>query len=270
MLFRSIFLISLALSAAAVLLADLGLWLALPVFLGFFLALSLAALVFLWAVCKAVDLETPQETDSKFYRRVMYLYIEALMNLVLVRLKASGLEKTPKEGRFLLVCNHLFLADPGILLHCFKKSQVSFITKWENYDMPFVGKFMHKTLCQPIDRENDRQALKTILKCIRLIQEDQVSIGVFPEGYTSKDGKLHPFRPGVFKIAQKTGIPIVICTIQGTREIFKNLRRLKTTPVALHLVEVIQPEDYAGKTTVEISDMVYEKMLADLGESFRS
>ena len=34
-------------------------------------------------------------------------------------------------------------------------------------------------------------------------------------------------------------------------------------------VEVIPPDAYQGMTTVELSDMVYEKMIADLGESFR-
>ena len=128
---------------------------------------------------------------------------------------------------------------------------------------------MHKILCQPIDRDNDRQALKVILKCIQLIKEDQVSVGVFPEGYTSKDGLLHPFRPGVFKIAQKTNVPIVVCTIQNTRQIFKNLKKLRHTDVELHLVDIIQPEAYQSMTTVELSSLVYEKMIADLGECFR-
>ncbi len=269
LLFRS-------LAAAAGVLAALAsagtgsLWTFLWVFTLADAAAILLALLFLILFCSRVDLDAPQsEEDDPLYRKVMYLYIRALMDLVLVRLRTEGLEKTPKEGRFLLVCNHLFLADPGILLHCFRRSQVAFVTKQENYRLPIINAFMHKTLCQPIDRENDRSALKTILKCIQLIKEDKVSVAVFPEGYTSKDGKLHPFRPGVFKIAQRTQVPIAVCTIQGTRKIFKNLGRLKTTPVALHLVKVIAPDEYTGKSTAEISDMVYETMIGDLGETFR-
>lgn len=238
-------------------------------FAGCWLALFLAAFLFLCVICAVVDIRKPQEEDSRFYRSVMYVYIEALMNLVLVRLRTRGLENTPREGRFLLVCNHLFVADPGIVLHCFKKSQLAFITKQENYKLPFIGKFMHKILCQPLDRDNDRQALKVILKCIQMIKDDQVSICAFPEGYTSKDNKLHHFRAGVFKIAQKANVPIVVCTIQGTREIFKNLRKLKTTDVELHLVGVIPAEELQGKTAVDISDRVYDMMIEDLGEEFR-
>ncbi len=245
-------------------------WLFLGNFCIWFAALFLVAVAFLFLVCHFVDLDKPQEKDSKFYRTVMYPYIELLMNLMLIRLHTEGLEKTPKEGRFLLVCNHLFLADPGILLHCFKGSQLAFISKKENMDLPVINKFMHKTMCQMLERDNDRQALKVILKCIQLIKDDEVSVGVFPEGYTSKDGKLHHFRSGVFKIAQKANVPIVVCTIRGTREMFHNVKRLKRTDVHLHLVEVIPAEELKGKSTVEIGDRVYEMMIGDLGENWRA
>ena len=105
--------------------------------------------------------------------------------------------------------------------------------------------------------------------CIQLLKDDEASVAVFPEGYTSKDGKLHHFRSGVFKIAQKANVPIVVCTIQNTRQIFRNVTHLKPTDVELHLLGVIPAEDLKGKTTVDIGNQVYEMMIGDLGESFR-
>jgi len=268
-LLRFITLVSVVAASALGLAAAIPGWQCLAIGAGIWLVLALIAFLFLWAVCKAVDMEKPQEKDDKFYRTVMNIYIEALKTLVGIRFTVTGAEKLPKEGRFLLVCNHLFLADPALLLNAFPKSELAFITKQENEKMFIVGPIMHKILCQSLDRDNDRSALKTILKCIQLIKEDQVSIGVFPEGYTSKDGKVHPFRAGVFKIAQKTNVPIVVCTIQNTRSIFKNLAKLKRTDVELHLVDVIPAEELKGKTTAEISDRVYEMMISDLGEEFR-
>ena len=261
----------LALLLAVILIAcmNTALWFLPLFFAGMYLILFALAVLFLWICCRSVDFEKEQEEDSRFFRTLMHPYIEALITLVGIRLHTKGLENTPGEGRFLLVCNHLFAADPGIILHCFKKSQLAFVTKKENQKLPIIAPIMHKILCQPIDRENDRAALKTILKCISLIKEDKCSMCVFPEGYTSKDGKLHPFRPGVFKIAQKTNVPIVVCTIQNTRPIFKNLKKLKKTDVELHLVKVIPPEEIKGLSTVEVSDRVYACMIADLGEEFR-
>ncbi len=269
MLLKGIALLALILAALVFFVAGTPVWSLPLLFLGFDLGLLLLSVLFLWICCATVDMSKPQEEDSRFFRRLMHPYIEALISIVGIRLHTQGLEKVPTDGRFLLVCNHLFIADPGVLLHCFKNSQLAFVTKQENDSVFLVGKIMHKILCQPIDRNNDRAALKTILKCIQLLKEDKVSVCVFPEGYTSKDGKLHHFRNGVFKIAQKANVPIVVCTLQNTRQIFKNMARLKHTDVPVHLVEVIPAEELKGLTTVQIGERVYEAMISDLGEAFR-
>lgn len=270
MLLKGIAAVSAVLAAAMCLLLSWNLWWIPVLFIGWYLVLFGLAFGYLCWVCGRVDLNEPQaEHDDPFYRRVMDLYIEALIMLAGVKIHKEGFEQLPKEGRFLLVCNHLFVADPGILLNAFRKNQLAFITKKENMNLFIINKFQHKILCQNIDREDDRQALKVILKCIQLIRDDEVSVCVFPEGYTSKDGKLHHFRSGVFKIAQKTKVPIVVCTIQNTRDIIHNATHLKRTHVPLHLAGVIQPEEYQGMSTVDLGNKVYEMMIGDLGESFR-
>jgi 1-acyl-sn-glycerol-3-phosphate acyltransferase len=182
-----------------------------------------------------------------------------------VHVHPQGLEKIPTDGRFMLVCNHCSNIDPVILLGYFPDSQLAFISKRENKDMFLVGKLMHKLLCQLINRENDREALKTIINCINILKEDKASVGVFPEGWCSLDFKLHPFRPGVFKIAQKANVPIVVCTVRNTQTVFGNMKKLKPSFVELHLVDVIPAEELKGQTTVDIANRVHKLMADDLG-----
>ena len=241
------------------------LWTAPLSFVSSFLGLAVAFFLVLWISCLLVDQNKPQEQDSRFYRTLVDLCAPLVLTVGQVRVHTKGLEQTPKNGRFLLVCNHLHEADPVVLLKYFRKSQLAFIGKQETKSMFLVGPLMHKIMCQFVNRENDREALKTILTCIRLIKEDEVSIGVFPEGYIKPDRKLHHFRSGVFKIATKTNIPIVVCTLTNTNHIIKNFLHLKPTDVDLHLIKTIQPEEYAGMTTVELGDMVYQMMAEDLG-----
>ena len=269
MLLRAITVFSLLMGSSLVAIFDMALWLLPVLFAALWLGAVLLAFVFLCVICAFVDLGKPQETDSKFYRFFMYLYIEALMSLVGIKMETKGLEKTPTDGRFLLVCNHQNESDPGILMHFFKRSQLAFISKKENATMFAVGKFMHKTMCQMIDRENDREALKTILKCIQMIKDDLVSVAVFPEGGIKVYGKLSHFRPGVFKIAQKANVPIVVCTLKGTDKLFHNIAHLKRTHVRLHLVDVLPAESLKGRTTVDIAEQVHAMMLSDLGEDYR-
>ena len=241
------------------------LWI-LPVsFVGCLVLLAAVFFLVLWFCCSIVDMDKPSKKDSAFYRRLTYLTADVVIWILRMRVHTKNLENVPKQGRFLLVCNHINDLDPVTLLALFKKSQLAFISKRENASMFLVGKLMHKLMCQLINRENDREALKTIITCIRLIQDDLVSVAVFPEGYTSMDGKLHPFRSGVFKIAQKAKVPIVVCTIQNTNKVFKNALRLKPTDVHLHLLEVLQPETLQGMTTVDIGNMIHRMMAEDLG-----
>jgi len=269
MLLKTIAGVSLFLSALIFALCRPAMWLLPVLSAGIWLLLVIIAFAFLLILCLLVDMETPREHDSKFYRAAMHLYIEALISLFRVRVHTQGLEKAPKDGRFLLVCNHQHEADPAILLHYFKQNQLAFISKQEARRMFVVGPMMHMTMCQMVNRENDREALKTILKCIQLIREDEVSVGVFPEGGIKDLGKLAHFRSGVFKIAQKANVPIVVCTMTNTANIVHNGFRLKPTDVTLHLLDVIPAEALKGRTTVDIADQIHAIMLSDLGESWR-
>ena len=248
---------------------DLALWMIPVIAAGSWLALLLAAFLILLISCAVVDVKKPQEHDSPYYRKVMEIVIETLVSVVRVRIRTTGLENTPRDGRFLLVCNHQSIADPAILLHCFRRSQLAFISKQENQNMFIVGKVMHKTMSQLINRENDREALKTILKCIQLIKDDEVSIGVFPEGGIKEEGKLAHFRSGVFKIAQKANVPIVVCTLKNSADVLPNFFKGKPTNVQMDLVGIIPAEELKGRTAVDIGEQVYGMMIANLGESFR-
>ena len=241
------------------------LWAYPAITLGFFLVLCALAFCYLLILCKRVDQDKEQERDDPHYRWFAEQIVESVLPVLRIDVKVKGMRKLPADGRFLLVCNHCSLADPVVLLGAFAGRQVAFISKKENKDMFVVGPVMHKLQCQLIDRENDREALKTILKCIDIIKEDRASIGVFPEGYIHPDLKLHRFRPGVFKIAQKAKVPIVVCTLKGTRHVLPNLPKLKHTDVEMTLLEVIGAEELVGVTTTDIAERVYQLMAADLG-----
>ncbi len=233
--------------------------------LGVFLGLVILTALTVLVMTALVDMEKPQTEDSAFYRAVTMAVIGLVVPLLRIRIRETGMEQAPKSGRFLLVCNHLHEIDPAVLMRAFPKTKLAFISKREVDDMFVVGKFLHKLLGQPINRENDREALKTILNCIRILEEDKASVAVFPEGYVSNDHLLHPLRHGVFKIAQRTKLPVVVCTIRGTHEALKKAMKLKPSQVELHLVGVITTEELAGKTAVQIGEQVYEMMARDLG-----
>lgn len=247
--------------------ADLSWLWVLPLgWLGCFVGILLLVFLLVLVMCAFVDQDKEQRKDNPLYRNMIYLIADAAHTVLRVRVDAKGVEKIPTDGRVLLVCNHLNNGDPVIIFHQVKKRQkLAFIAKREAGKMFVVGKFMHKMLCQRINRENDREALKTILKCIEILKEDKASIAVFPEGGILGGNVLHPFRGGVFKIALRTQVPIVVCTLWGTQDLFHNAARLKPTDVRFRVVDVIRPEAYQGMTAVQIAHMAHDMMAEDLG-----
>ena len=242
------------------------LWILPAGWLGCFLGILLLAFLLVLIMCCVVDLEKEEHEDNRFYRAVLHMIADAAHTVLQVRVHAEGLEKIPANGRVLLVCNHLDNVDPVIIMHQVKKKQtLAFIAKRETATMFVVGKFMHKLLCQLINRENDREALKTILKCIDIIKKDKASIAVFPEGGIKGGNVLHPFRHGVFKIALRTQVPIVVCTLWGTQNVIHNGLRLKPTNVDFHVLGIVSPDVYKGMTAVEIGHLVHDMMAEDLG-----
>ena len=196
MLLLSIAAVALLVGALALTVFDAPLWAAVLLVPGVFLGLALLGFLFVLYLCKRVDQSVPQEEDDKLYRTVTDLILESALPFLRIRVKQSGMEKVPETGRFLLVCNHCNDSDPIILLRCFRAFQLAFISKRENSSMFVIGPMMHKIQCQLINRENDREALKTIIKCIQMIKEDKVSVCVFPEGGIIEKDKLSHFRSG--------------------------------------------------------------------------
>ena len=83
-----------------------------------------------------------------------------------------------------------------------------------------------------------------------------LSVGVFPEG-TRGDGKtLGKFHAGCFKVALKTGCPIVVAAIRGTKQAHERTPWL-STEVNFDIIDVLSPK---GRKSVELSELVREKI----------
>ena len=270
MLIRLFMLLSLVLSAVVSLVIGAfesyrWFWAMPSLAVAFFVAMLACLYGYLDLMSRRVDKSAEQDGDDPKYRKLVETLVASLLPFVSLNVKSKGLEKVPNEGRFLLVCNHTCDLDPAPILYALPGRQLAFIAKKEVRDFYLIGAFLHKIQGQFINRENDREALRTIIKCIQIIKEDKGSVAVFPEGRIYDDRKFHRFRPGVFKIAYKTKVPVVVCTLKNNRDMLKNLLQCKGTDVEFSVLEVIQPEEFLDIPTTELAERCYQIMAADLG-----
>ena len=133
------------------------------------------------------------------------------MKVLRIRVYTSGLEKIPKNQKLMFVGNHRSNFDPIIEWLVLKPWDIAFISKGENFKIPFFGRIIRKCCFMPIDRENPRKALRTINKASDLLQSGEVSIGVYPEGTRSKTGELLPFHDGVFTLPKRPAHRLSLC-----------------------------------------------------------
>ena len=236
-------------------------WLVPVILLASFIALIIAHLVVLVFGILFVNLnKSPRDTD--FFRLLIKGFLQMALPILRVKVHITGLEKIPQDEPFLLVSNHIHDLDPAVIYYAVPDSRLAFIAKREVRDLfPFVYKALHKLGGLPIDRENNREAAKTIINATKLIKEKTNSVAVFPEGYVSLSGELLPIRNGALKIATKSQSKIVVCTLWGTKEIPKNLLRRKTD-IYFDVLEIIETSD--NKHTVELGDHIHEIMDVNL------
>lgn len=233
------------------------------------------AMYLLWALScflctRFVDLEKDCTRHSKVFRFHANRIIDSLILFLHIKLEVKGTEILP-EGKFLLVGNHRSAMDPILEMGALRKYNPGFIAKQELFKIPVIGRVMHKSFCLPLDRENSRKDARTVLKAIKLLKEQTAVIGIYPEGRRNEGEGLLPFKNGAFKIAQKSGSPIVVAVIRNSEKIMKNAP-FKKTEVSLEFIGTLDEEYVRYHNSAKISEAVrsmMEKALDSGSEEYR-
>ena len=190
---------------------------------------------------------------------------KVILKLSGTTIDVKGLENVPADVPVLYVANHRSYFD---IVTCYTlvKNNTGFIAKKEMEKFPSVQRWMKYINCQFLDRDNVREGLKTILKCIDLIKEG-TSIFVFPEGTRSLGGEMLPFKEGTFKIATKTGCPIIPVAIKDTEKIFEtHIPKIEKRTVSIEFGPPVYPSDLTAAEKKFIGATVQNKIRVMLDE----
>lgn len=133
--------------------------------------------------------------------------------------------------------------------------------------MPLLSRWMKFLYCLFLDRTDLKAGLKTILTAIDYVKSG-ISIMIFPEGTRNKNAsetELLPFHEGSFKIATKTGCPIIPVCISHSSAVFEDhLPRIVPTHVTIEYGAPIYPKELSREEQKFIGKYVQELMTETL------
>ena len=239
----------------AALAASVSVWSLLAVFVQSYVAVNLLFVLTFFISAACMPRLKPGEgieKQSAFMRRFCCAVARWLGGYAGVRVRFVGLEKLP-EGPFLFVSNHRSMFDPLVVMGYLSEKNISFVSKPSNLLIPLVGRAARHAGFLAIDRENNREALKTILMAADYLKRGVCNIGIYPEGTRCKQKELLPFHAGSFKIAQRAGVPVVVACTRGTDQVKKTLFVWRT-PVTVEILTVLDAAYVKAAGTAELAE----------------
>ena len=135
----------------------------------------------------------------------------------------------------------------------------SVVAKKEVENVPFLKQVFKIMKAFMIDREDVRQAMKTITSVTKEVVSGRNYL-IFPEGTRSKNGNnVGSFKGGSFKAATKAKCPSIPVALVDS---FKPFDTNSTRPVTVqvHFLKPMLYEDYKDMKTVEIAAAVEQQI----------
>jgi 1-acyl-sn-glycerol-3-phosphate acyltransferase len=176
----------------------------------------------------------------------------------------EGIENIDLSHPQTFAANHTGLHDI-LSLSAHLPIQFRWVAKKSLFRIPFMGWHMRRSGYIPIDRDNPREAAKSIIEAAKIIRGGVNAIA-FPEGTRSRTGDLGDFRSGAFALALRTGVPLVPITLEGSCRVIMP-KTLQVNPGSVIRIKIDKPIDlstYARTDKHKLMDDVFKIMSRDL------
>jgi len=191
-----------------------------------------------------------------------------------VHLTVRGLDNIQPGVPCVFCVNHQSHMDIPIVLVAIP-GQFRFLSKKELFGIPFLGWHMRRSGYVPIDRGNPRAAVKSIRAAAAQVQKG-MPVVIFPEGGTSIEGAILPFKGGGFLLATQSNVDVVPVTIRGSRQVLvPNTYHVRSGKVEVIVGAPISsrgltPDELAARTHEIILETFQQPGLLDSGSERRT
>jgi 1-acyl-sn-glycerol-3-phosphate acyltransferase len=176
----------------------------------------------------------------------------------------TGTEHIKPGTQYFFLANHLSNFDVPLLFRAIP-TPIRYLAKKEVYKIPVFAQALHVAGIVKIDRGAGASSYAAINEGVAKAKANGYSLIVFAEGTRSRDGALHPFKKGAFRMAISTGLPVVPVTVNGTWEVWPPGSKLFYKG---HANVVIHPPMPTAGMTVKDIDTLRSQVYDTIYEQF--
>ncbi|MGI6057723.1 MAG: lysophospholipid acyltransferase family protein [Bilifractor sp.] len=208
------------------------------------------------------------EKAGRISRAIISWAFRVLCVLAGIRITAIGQENIPDDRGAVFIGNHRSIYDV-IMTYPYMKTMGGYIAKDSMEKIPIFSIWMRYIYCFFLNRTDLKQGMQVILDAIAQVRSGKF-VFIFPEGTRNKaetDTPLLEFHEGSFRVATKSGAPIIPVSICNSVNVFeRHFPWLKATHVIIEFGKPIDPtslsreeKKHIGEYTREIMTQTIEK-----------
>jgi 1-acyl-sn-glycerol-3-phosphate acyltransferase len=197
-------------------------------------------------------------------RKLATAQAKAAMTLAGLRPKVHGLDRLP-TGAALIVANHSSYLDFLICMSALPTG-ARFVIKGELRQNAIVGPILDKMGHVFIDRHSTARSLSDLEEVVALLEAGE-RVVVFPEGTFNAEVGMRAFKLGAFKLAARTGVPVVPVAIRGSRKALRDGTWLpKHRAIEVEVLDAIEPGGESLGAIVDLRDRCAEAIAGKIDE----
>ena len=171
------------------------------------------------------------------------------------RVKVEGVENVDPSKHYVITCNHQSFFDIPLMFFL-PLWKFKFVSKIEVRKIPAVG-WMLGMRGDIVIRRGTTSAATTLIEEGAEHLQAGTSVAIFPEGTRTKDGQVHHFKEGAFRLAQENGVGILPCVMNYTKGLLST-KGLPSRRLILRVLPPISAEQVAKTTPKEMAKRVEE------------
>jgi 1-acyl-sn-glycerol-3-phosphate acyltransferase len=233
-------------------------------FLILYLILGIPILIVEWIIGKF----NKQAMDISTLRIVQWAF-HVILFLTGTKITVIGEENVPTDQAVLYICNHRSYFDI-VITYSRCKRLTGYIAKDNMLKIPLLNIWMKRVYCLFLNRTDMKEGLKTILTGIEQLKNG-ISMCIFPEGTRNRSADqmdMLPFKAGSFKMAEKSGCPIVPMAITNSADILENhIPFVHKAHVVLQYGKPILPNELSKEDKKRISSLVQDEVRSMLTDN---